>query len=86
MLKARPYLKRLGVASWPYGSVHKDLTTKPDNLSSISGTHIWKERTVSDKLSFDLYVHTKAAPTLNNKFNNNNQKKTKKNKKKTFYL
>lgn len=31
---------------------------KPDNLSSVSGTHVKEEGTDSTELSSDLYVHT----------------------------
>lgn len=43
------------------------LATKPDNLSSIPGTHSWKERTGFLKLSSDL--HTFATPIHISKYN-----------------
>lgn len=37
----------------------KMAVAKPDDLNSIHGTHMWKERNTSLKLSSELYMHAK---------------------------
>lgn len=45
----------------------KAFATKPDDLCSIPGAHMGKEKTIFCKLSFDIYSHANAAP-INNIF------------------